>query len=295
MILNRGDLTVLCQIAQKAAIEAGVYIQSKIKSHYTKESKKSGGASLASQVVTAVDLNAEKIIINHLQESFAKYELGLLTEESIDDSSRKNKDYFWCVDPMDGTLAFTEGRTGYAVSIALVSQAGDPMIGVVYVPDHNDCYSAIHGHGIWLNDEPFTRKYAKEGNDKIQWYMDRSLETDKNYDIIRSELEEWSSKNKFSDVDYHANYGAVCNAIGVMKSGIGCYFKFPKESKGGGSIWDYAATRLFFEELRMPVCDARGITLNLNHSETTFMNKRGIIYATSEEFSKAIIKIGARL
>ncbi len=295
MMLNSDDLSVLCQIAKKAAIESGTYIQSQTESHYAKKSKIDGGSSLASQVVTAVDLLAEKIIISHLQETIAKYDLGLLTEESSDDHSRKNKDYFWCVDPMDGTLAFTEGRSGYAVSIALVSLNGDPLIGVVYLPDHNDLYAAIKGEGIWLNGKPFTRKFATVDDEKIHWYMDRSLQTDQNYKIITSKLVEWCSKNELSEIEYHSNYGAVCNAIGVMQSNTACYFKFPKRSKGGGSIWDYAATRLFFEELGIPVSDALGNTLNLNLPETTFMNQKGIIYTTSSELSKWVIKIGAHI
>ena len=53
-----------------------------------------------------------------------KYDFGILTEETPDNGSRLVKDYFWCVDPLDGTLPFTEGTPGYSVSIALVSKSG---------------------------------------------------------------------------------------------------------------------------------------------------------------------------
>ena len=53
-----------------------------------------------------------------------RYDLALLTEELEDDGSRHVKDYFWCIDPIDGTLPFTQKKPGYGVSIALVARDG---------------------------------------------------------------------------------------------------------------------------------------------------------------------------
>ena len=49
---------------------------------------------------------------------------------------RLELNYFWCIDPLDGTLPFIEGKVGYAVSIGLVSRDGTPLIGVVCDPYH---------------------------------------------------------------------------------------------------------------------------------------------------------------
>ena len=51
----------------------------------------------------------------------------VLTEETEDDGGRLRADYFWCVDPLDGTLPFIEGRPGSAVSIALIARDGTPV------------------------------------------------------------------------------------------------------------------------------------------------------------------------
>ncbi|MEQ8472809.1 MAG: inositol monophosphatase family protein [Marinoscillum sp.] len=286
MDLTTTDLKTLSETARNAARIAGKYIQSQFDQHYITE-RKEGGDSLASQVVTEVDLNAQRIILEQLYASMKAYDLGILTEELPDDHSRFDKDYFWCIDPMDGTLPFTEHRTGYAVSIALISRFGDPVIGVVYVPDSRDGYSAIKGSGVFLNGKPFVRNTLEK--EIIHFYMDRSFQSESYFDLVKSHFE------ANYEVQYHADYGGVRNALGVVSSTRGCYFKFPKPQKGCGSIWDYAATRLFFEELDLPVTNAQGHQLHLNNSKTTFMNESGILYATDTELQKFILDIGTRV
>lgn len=276
-MLTEKELKSLCETAATAALAAGEYIQSQFDRNYT-QSRKEGGNSLASQVVTEIDIKAQEIILGHLNSSMETHNLGLLTEEATDDQSRLEKAYFWCIDPMDGTLPFTEKRSGYAVSIALITNSGDPVIGAVYVPDLAACYTSVKGAGVWLNDKPFAREKA-DANDTIYVYSDRSLQHEAYFELVTDRLTQWAAR-KNAQINYHTGFGSVRNALGVMTSGAGCYFKFPKKPKGGGSIWDYAATRLFFEELGLHVSDASKETLHLNNPETTFMNEVGVIYTT---------------
>ncbi|MEO1052256.1 MAG: inositol monophosphatase family protein [Bacteroidota bacterium] len=291
--LDISELRQLCQIAKKAAIAAGEYIQSRFDGQYTQQ-RKAGGDTIASQVVTEVDIKAQQIILDHLQDSMATYDLGLLTEEAVDDQSRQSKAYFWCIDPLDGTLPFTEHRTGYAVSIALISKAGDPVLSAVYIPDLQLCYSAITGEGVQLNDELFTRSAITSG-DTLHFYMDRSFLSDPYYEFIKNRISQWAQEHEKVDISYHNDFGGVRNAIGVMTSVRGCYFKFPKERKGSGSIWDYSATRLFFEELGLPVSNALGERLHLNTPQTTFMNHQGALYATDEYLARFIVHLGRKV
>lgn len=291
MMLTEKDLNSLCQNAKIAAIAAGEYIQSQFDQHY-KEEQKEGGDSLASQVVTEVDFKAQEIILQQLEASIKQYDLGVLTEEAADDASRLEKDHFWCIDPLDGTLAFTEGRTGYAVSIALVSKSGDPLAGVVYLPDLDDVYTAVKGKGLRLNNEIFKRKVVE--TELLQIYMDRSLQSAPYFDFLKKELQKWTEQ-KEQALKYYAGFGAVRNAVSVLHSSSACYFKFPKKQKGGGSIWDYAATRLFFEELGLIVADSLGKQLHLNNPESTFMNKAGVLYATDGALFDFVIRLGYQI
>ncbi len=290
MTLTDDILIALSQTANRAALVAGQYIQSQFLQHYEKRTK-AGGDSLASQVVTEVDLRAQEIILNELQPTIRQYDLGLLTEEQADDQSRFEKDYFWCIDPMDGTLPFTENRTGYAVSIALISKNGDPVIGVVYIPDLGNVFSAVKGNGILMNNQPFNRAQLRQ-DDVLHVYMDSSFQSESYYEYATNQLHELSELNLgFKEIAIHMEWGGVRNAIGVMSSQHACYFKYPKPRKGCGSIWDYAATRLLFEETNLVVANMKGQKLHLNQSESTFMNDGGILYATSERLADKIFSV----
>lgn len=288
MNLNQSQLFNLQQTAAEAATKAGQYIQSQFNQSPAVQGK-TGGDTLASQVVTEVDIKAQEIILCHLNPSIQQFDLGLLTEEQVDDQSRLMKAYFWCVDPLDGTLPFTERQPGYAVSIALVTQSGDPVIGVVYLPNEQKCYAAIKGEGVLLNGKPYNRSTIVD-DEKLHWYMDRSFRSTCYFEKVKARMQTWAIEQQL-DLEIHATYGAVANAIGALTAKTGCYFKFPKKTNGGGSIWDYAATRLLFEGLGLYVSNANGEPLYLNDPTTTFMNRKGMVYASSEKVAIFIQQI----
>ena len=70
-----------------------------------------------------------------------------------------------------------------------------------------------------------------------------------------------------------------------------CIRDSPKAEDGGGSLWDYAASACLFEEAGAVVCDVFGNPLDLNRSDSTFMNHRGALYATDLVLAKHIKKI----
>jgi fructose-1,6-bisphosphatase/inositol monophosphatase family enzyme len=91
MNLTDSDLTQLRELAMTAATQAGAHIQAKVGQHRESNTKEAGN-TLASQVVTEVDLESQTLILEILHDSIDKFQLGLLTEESEDDSSRFNTD-----------------------------------------------------------------------------------------------------------------------------------------------------------------------------------------------------------
>ena len=99
----------------------------------------------ASQVVTEVDRKAQDAILQVLGPSCEEF--GLASSEENRDGSRFEKQCFWCIDPMDGTLPFIRKEPGYSVSIGLVAD-GSPQIGVVYDPVHEVLWQAAKGQGF---------------------------------------------------------------------------------------------------------------------------------------------------
>jgi myo-inositol-1(or 4)-monophosphatase len=78
---------------------------------------------------------------------------GWLSEESVDHPERLARGLCWLVDPVDGTRDFIAGRTGWSVSVALVS-AGKPLLGLLVAPAREEVWSATAGQGATLNGEP---------------------------------------------------------------------------------------------------------------------------------------------
>jgi 3'(2'), 5'-bisphosphate nucleotidase len=77
--------------------------------------------------------------------------LPILSEEgkSIPYEERKRWEYFWMVDPLDGTKEFIKRNGEFTVNIALIHN-GAPVLGVVALPVTGEIYYAAKGIGAWL-------------------------------------------------------------------------------------------------------------------------------------------------
>ena len=281
------NLEKLTEIAVYAAKKAGGVITDFSKQEIEVEHK-DGGHTYASQVVTEVDRKAQDTILGSLNPSLNEYDFALLTEESEDDLSRFEKEYFWCIDPLDGTLPFTRKEPGYSVSIALVSRDGSPQIGVVYDPVDDILWQATKGLGVKRNDRPW--KMQPRGEELVFTY-DRSFEDHPNRLRVLQELEKYAGSVGLQGVVATQYGGAVINACHALESTPGCHFKFAKPEEGGGSIWDYAATACLFEQAGAFVSDVHGEPLDLNRPDSTFMNHRGAVYATDRLLAAKIQQI----
>lgn len=268
------DLLQLSQVAIKAAYSAGKIITENLNKEIAVQQKE-GGTSYASQVVTEVDKACEQALLFHLLPTCAEFDLALLSEETEDDGLRFEKDYFWCIDPLDGTLAFINNEPGFAVSIALVAKDGTPLIGVVYDPSKNMLYHAVKNQGAFKNNKLWQ---LNSPNNHLTYVTDRKLEDTAQASAIQELL-----YNKVIDLDLEgvtemAGAGAVLNAIRVLENGPACMLKFPKKEPGGGSLWDYAATACIYQELKLPATNFSGGTLDLNKRNDTFMNHEGVFF-----------------
>ena len=291
MPLSAGDLLALSECAIQAALEAGRLIASRSKGPINVQQKE-GGDSLASQVVTEVDLASEAAIVKWLSPSCEQYDIALLTEEVVDDLGRLESDAFWCVDPLDGTLDFIESTPGYSVSIALVSNSGLPLIGVVYDPVTETLYSAVKGQGAYLNGQPWRLDSSSPVEGKpLTLLCDRSLVERSDFRQLLDHFESMTERLGLSGLRTLHKGGAVMNACRVLENRPACYFKFPKPEAGGGSLWDFAATACLFSELGAIATDFHGEPLELNRAESTFMNHRGVIFATDNELALEVRRL----
>jgi 3'(2'), 5'-bisphosphate nucleotidase len=79
----------------------------------------------------AGDQTANQFLIHAITEQ--RPDDGFLSEESKDTDARLSMSRVWIIDPVDGTREYGEGRTDWAVHVALAID-GAPVIGAVALP-----------------------------------------------------------------------------------------------------------------------------------------------------------------
>ncbi|MCZ8520698.1 MULTISPECIES: inositol monophosphatase family protein [Paenibacillus] len=107
-------------------------------------------------LVTAVDLLAEREILSRLNAAFPEHQVR--SEES--GWSGVEGDWLWLVDPLDGTNNYAIGLAAYGVSITLLYRK-EPVLGVIYDSHLGNLYVAEKGRGASMNGLPLTAKLSR--------------------------------------------------------------------------------------------------------------------------------------
>ncbi len=280
MIAGNDDLYQLLEAAIDAAQKAAEIIRSHYRRSITVETK-ARGDSIASQVVTEVDRLAQAAIVETLLPICERYDLALLAEESADSGERLEKSAFWSIDPMDGTLAFIEQKPGFAVSIALVNRAGAPLLGVVLDPLSGDLFHAVRGRGAFKNGDALTMPPLDRQRPLIL-QTDPSFQRHPHFAATEQGLTEIAKRLHLPGARIRYAAGSVMTACAILQDANICYFKYPRTTESGGSLWDYAATSCLFHEAGGIASDIHGQPMELNRAASTFMNHRGILYAAPD-------------
>ncbi len=132
----------MANIALRAARNAADYIAQA----FDRPDERSIQTKAKNDFVSDVDINAERMIIAAIQQTYPDH--AILAEESgVPD---KEAEFTWIIDPLDGTLNFIQGIPHFAVSIAV--QKGNHLEhGVIVDPIRREEFVASRGHGAQLN------------------------------------------------------------------------------------------------------------------------------------------------
>ncbi len=140
----------LCNMVKRIAIEAGAITMQYFENQDTSqiEDKEDGSP------VSLADREAEMYIQMSLQNILP--DILIIGEEAASLGKApelEGAEYFWLVDPLDGTKEFISGEGDFTVNIALIRN-NDPVLGVVFAPYHGRLYAG-HGPGTavrWNED-----------------------------------------------------------------------------------------------------------------------------------------------
>lgn len=101
----------------------------------------------AHDYVSYVDKETEKLLVARLSQLLPQ--AGFITEE--DTVAFEKKDYYWVIDPLDGTTNYIQDNAPYCVSIALTTDT-EILLGVVYEVCRDECFYAWKGGNSFLNE-----------------------------------------------------------------------------------------------------------------------------------------------
>ncbi len=139
------QLDTLCELVRNAAVEELLPRFANV----TRERKPDGS------IVTVADRSMQDRLQSELKQRWPKYRL--LGEEmtAVEQAEliAAPGDGFWILDPVDGTSNFSTGIPYFSVSLALMA-GGTSVLGLVYDPSRDECFSADVGTGARLNGQP---------------------------------------------------------------------------------------------------------------------------------------------
>tara|TARA_B110000503_G_scaffold143562_2_gene245868 strand:+ start:162 stop:971 length:810 start_codon:yes stop_codon:yes gene_type:complete len=128
----------LLELCSRASLVAGKAILEIYNSDFAVEHKDDKSP------LTEADKQSHLAIVEVLKDTG----IPILSEEGRDIpfEERKDWEYFWMIDPLDGTKEFVKRNGEFTVNIALISDQ-KAVMGIIYVPVKDDLYIGAEGIG----------------------------------------------------------------------------------------------------------------------------------------------------
>ena len=150
--------------------------------------------------LTEADTKANEIICSKLERLYP--DIPIMSEENkqTEYEVRKNWEYYWCIDPIDGTKEFIKKNDEFTVNIAFIHK-DTPVIGVVYAPAIDEIYKAKKGEGAYKNGQKLPLQLNKHIEEKLHIVASKSHLSQETQEFIDSlDTKETEQVNKGSSL-----------------------------------------------------------------------------------------------
>lgn len=207
--------------------------------------------------LTAADKASNEVICAGLEQLPLSYPIISEENKAVPYEIRKDYDYYWLVDPLDGTKEFIKRNGEFTVNIALIHQ-GQAVLGIVYAPVLDEMYYASKGQGAFLQkDNTTTRLEAPHFR-----------QTDKGLNVVcsRSHLNE--ETQKFVDALDAPDLVPKGSSLKFLLLATGEAHLYPRIAPT--MEWDTAAAQAVLEE-------AGGKVLQYGSNEALQYNKENLL------------------
>ena len=241
--LNKKNMLKILKIAKQAGEEIiKIYSSNSFGIEYKKDESP----------LTRADKISNEIILTNLREIYPEVPILSEEEKNIPYTARKNWDYYWLIDPLDGTKDFIKRNGEFTVNIALVHK-DRPIFGVVYAPVLDVFYYAIEVKGAFKQNKKrileklpieINNEFAKDSN-KITIVASRSHMSDETNQYINK------IKEKHNEVEV-TSIGSSLKLCMVAEGKADVYPRF-----GPTMEWDTAASQVIVEQSGGRVINAK--------------------------------------
>ena len=207
-------------------------------------------------LVTEADQAAEAAIVTLLRRHCPEHDI--LAEEG--DYDRKQREFCWIIDPLDGTTNYAHGFPWFAVSIAL-EKNGEVIVGAVYNPCNGEMFTAEIGKGAWLNDKLLSVSTTTS--------LDQSLlATGFPYDRKQSQA------NNYDHFVHFQQSAQACRRPGAASLDLACTAagRFDGYWEMKLKPWDVAAGQLLVSEAGGSLSDFTGSDVSIYDREIVASN-----------------------
>lgn len=208
--------------------------------------------------LTEADLHSNKRICEFLA---ANTDISnIISEENkeIKYKDRAKWDFYWLIDPIDGTKEFVKGGDDFCINIALC-KGSEPVFGYVACPKKQDQYFAIKDRGAFKNGEPIYAKYSyNPQGEPIKVVASKSH--------LNEETEEFINNLKKNHEVETLNIGSSLKFCLVAEGEAHIYPRF-----GPTMEWDTCAPQIIAEESGATVL-IEGTNQRLNYNKESLLN-----------------------
>lgn len=185
--------------------------------------------------LTEADLHSNNRIREFL---FANTEItNIISEEDkeIAYEERLQWDYYWLIDPIDGTKEFVKGGDDFCINIALC-KGSEPVFGYVACPKKKDQYFAIQDRGAFKNGKRIYAKYSYN-------LQDEPIKVVASKSHLNKETEDFINNLKKKHKVETLNIGSSLKFCLVAEGKAHIYPRF-----GPTMEWDTCAPQIIAEE-----------------------------------------------
>lgn len=214
---------------------------------------------------------ADQISNQSISDKLSSTQFPIISEEAIEIAFES--EYYWLVDPLDGTKDFLAENNEFTINIALIRKSS-PVIGVVYAPALDELYVGIKGEVTWME---------KNGIRTIPGKIPKSEELK----MATSRFHDHHDAQLFAEINQVKQLVPIGSALKYGRLAFGAVDIYPRLV--GTSEWDTAAGQAVLEAAGGKIMDWH-TGKPMAYGKTNRRNGRFIAIRGAYEYAEFIYK-----